>query len=248
MNSILKRYIFESGLDVIAPLKCGTRWLEGLDVENHTHCYSFDVIELSSHIHSGTTFIWRGVREHFLSAIKTELAIYPEKTPLDIATEMESGICDHWYPYLYKELYTLWSKTPFQFYKLRALSLLTPSASEMEYISTLYHFSLPTQWKSVEEVLSSLSPKHIIRLEKLISEEEKWLKLMIEPQYNKKNWEEYSDLEDEVLDIKCKIMDMEAEVSDLQTKIRELMKSNTKLQAKLDYTESVIGKLPTKLI
>jgi hypothetical protein len=262
----LKRYIYKSGLDIIAPLKCGTRWLEGFDVENRIKTFGLHATDLPNHIHSGTTFIWRPVRQHFLSAIQTELSICPEKTPFDVITEMESGICDHWYPYLYKELYTIWSQNPFRFHKLRALSLLTPSARELKWNSTMYRFPNPNEWDSVEDALNTLSPKHIIRLEKLISKEEKWLKKMLKPQYSKKSWEAYSDLEDEVLDIKCKVKDMEAEVKlfeesldrkleiqktrnlDLDIQIRHLKDSNTKLQAKLDYTESVIGKLPKKLI
>jgi hypothetical protein len=249
MNSIAKRYIYKSGLDIIAPLKCGTRWLEDLDVENRTHRIGFDISELSSHIHSGTTFIWRPVREHMISAIKTELVNYPEKTPFDIITEMEHGTCDHWYPYLYKELYSIWEKTGFQFYKLRALSELTPSAKELKYISTSYNFRLPTEWDSVESILNSLSPKHKIRLERLIGEEEKWLKLMIEPQYSGKSWEAYSDLEDEMLKMKCKVMDLEVEVSRItnskwaqgfHSTIRELRELNAKLQHKIDYAEKMI--------
>jgi hypothetical protein len=266
----MKRYIYKSGLDIIAPLKCGTRWLEGFDVENRIKTFGLHATDLPNHIHSGTTFIWRPVREHFYSALKTELSIHSEKSPFDVVTEMESGICDHWYPYLYKELYTIWSQNPFRFHKLRALSSLTPNAKELEYSTTMYKFALPTEWDNVEDALNTLSPKHIIRLEKLISEEEKWLKKMLKPQYSKKSWEEYSDLEDSNLEIKCRVKDMETEVklinetlvnqlqlqrinnseltNGLYTKIEELKQQNKKLQSKLDYTESVIGKLPKKLI
>ena len=119
----------------------------------------------------------------------------------------------------------------------------------------MYKFALPTEWDNVEDALNTLSPKHIIRLEKLISEEEKWLKKMLKPQYSKKSWEEYSDLEDSRLELMCKVMDMESEVSRVtkkmntfQTTIKELEKSNTKLEAKIEYAEQIIGKLPAKLI
>jgi hypothetical protein len=83
MNSIIKRYIYKSGLDIVAPLKCGTRWLEGLDVENRISTFSFTIADLQKHIHSGTTFIWRPVKEHMVSALKTELVTCPEKTLFD---------------------------------------------------------------------------------------------------------------------------------------------------------------------
>jgi hypothetical protein len=218
---------------------------------------TFNVLELPLHIHSGTTFIWRGVREHFHSALQTELANYTEKTPFDVVTEMEEGICDHWYPHLYKELYPLWSKTPFRFHKLRALSELNPTAGEFEFISTTYRFRLPTEWDSIDSVISSLSPKHLIRLERLIGDEEKWLKSMLKPQYSGRSWEEYSDLEDSILEMKIRVKDMETEVSIIrdskwakgfQTTIRELRESNAKLEAKVEYVESVLGKKINKLI
>jgi len=175
----LNRYIFKSGLDIIAPYKCGTRWLEGLDVENRISTFSIDITDLQKNVHSGTTFIWRPVREHFISAIKTEAAADPYRDILNIITEIELGICAHWYPHLYRELYGIWEKTRFRFHKLRALSELTPSARELEWTSNMYSFSLPPKWDSVESALSLLPPKDIIQLERLISDEEKWLKSMI---------------------------------------------------------------------
>lgn len=253
----LKRYIFKSGLDIIAPAKCGTRWLEYLDVENRIQKFGLHPTDLPQHIHSGTTFIWRPVREHFLSAVRTEISTAPNKTILDVVTNIEEGLCHHWYSYLYKELYPLWEKTGFRFHKLRALSELTPSAGELKWNSTMYAFPLPTEWESVEEALNSLSPKHTIRLERLISDEDKWLKSMLQSQYSKKDWEAYSDLEDELLSMKCKLKDLSSEVSRItdsklfigfQNTIKTLRESNTKLQAKLDYTEQMMGKPPIKLI
>lgn len=255
----LKRYIFNSGLDIIAPLKCGTRWLEGFDVENRIRTFGLHPTDLPQHIHSGTTFIWRGVREHFLSAIRTELVAFKKKNIYDVVIEIQSGECGHWHPHLYRELYPLWEKTGFQFHKLRALSELTPSAGELKWTSNMYKFDLPTEWDSVEAALGSLSPKHTKRLEKLISEEEKWLKSMLQSQYIVPSWEEYSDLEDLLFTAKCRVRDLESEVEvsgkrlkteldKLYIQIRELKDSNTKIQNKLDYTEQVMGKAPIKLI
>jgi hypothetical protein len=253
----LKRYIYKSGLDVIAPLKCGTRWLEYLDVENRIDTFGLHITDLKEHIHSGTTFIWRGVREHFVSAVQTEWSMAPDRSIWDIITQMESGECGHWNPNLYRELYPLWEKTPFRFHKLRALSELTPTANELGYTTSQYAFPKPIEWDTVEAALSSLSPKHTIRINRFIDDEETRLKWMLKPQYSKKSWEDYSDLEDSLLEMKIRVKDMEAEVSrvtdskwaeGLKSMIRELRESNTNLQAKLDYSESVFGKVPIKLI
>lgn len=258
MNHLLKRYVFKSGLDIIAPRKCGTRWLESLDWELDNSTNTGEVYKnLSKHIHNGTIFIWRPVREHMLSALKTELSFHhTEKSPFDIVTEMEAGICDHWYPYLYKELYPIWSNTPFRFLKLRALSELNSSQPPS---TTTYEFNVPEKWDNVESALNSLSSEHITRLERLIGDEEKWIKLMIEPQYGGRSWEEYSDLEDSFFKMRSNVIDLEEKMNKIidlkkedaikfRTTIRELEKSNTKLEAKIQYAESVIGKLPTKLI
>jgi L-lactate utilization protein LutC len=91
----------------------------------------------------------------------------------------------------------------------------------------------------------------------LIDDEETWLKEMLKSQYSEKSWEDYSDLEDSLLEMKIRVKDMETEVSRvtdskwaevLKSMIRELRESNTNLQSKLDYSESVFGKVPIKLI
>jgi hypothetical protein len=127
----------------------------------------------------------------------------------------------------------------------------------MPYNFKKYHFIVPEGYSSAEQAINSLSSKHTTQLEKLIGDEEKWLELMIEPQYSEKSWEEYSDLEDSILKMKIRVKDMETEVSRvtdskwaevLKSMIRELRESNTNLQSKLDYSESVFGKVPIKLI
>jgi serine phosphatase RsbU (regulator of sigma subunit) len=90
-----------------------------------------------------------------------------------------------------------------------------------------------------------------------------WLKLMVEPQYEGKSWEAYSDLEDSFLEMKRKAIDLEAEmehrVMDLkaemaritdvfQTTIKELQKSNSRLGSKIEYAESLLGKKAIKII
>lgn len=188
MKITLRRCIYKNGLDIIAPLKCGTRWLEGLDVENRIDTFGIDITDLEKHIHSGTTFIWRPVREHFLSGTQTELSFKPQLNIIDIVTNMIEGGSVHWYPYLYKKLYPLHKNLGFRFYKLQDLSELTLTDSKLHWSPDQYKFKLPTKYSSIETELSNLPYEHSIQLEKLISEEEKWIKLMVGPHYNGKNW------------------------------------------------------------
>ena len=201
MKMILKRYVYSSGLDIVAPLKCGTRWLEGFDTENRIDTFTFAVSELGNNVHSGTTFIWRPISDHVKSAIITELTLEPSLRK--IIWNLESGECDHWYPHLYRELYPIWNRSGFRFWKLRNLSNLNPVANEMDFDSDSYLFKLPKEYANDTDVLNGISPKHTIRLNTMIVDEEKWLKPMIAKEYAGKNWEDYSDLEDSVLGWQC---------------------------------------------
>jgi len=229
----LKRYIFKSGLDIVAPLKCGTRWLDEFDVEERIDMFHFTSHnkELEEHIHSGTTFIWRPVKEHFYSAIQTEWKLTPNKDIWDIITEMEIGYNGHWETNLYKKLYRLWLKFGFKFYKLRALSQLTPTASKSKWTSNLYSFPLPIEHITVEEALKSLSPKQYIKIQKWINEEENWLKLMIESQYSKKIGKNFFDLEDSMLEMGCTIMDLKDKVIELEDTVTSWEDTVLKMQS-----------------
>jgi hypothetical protein len=225
-----KRYVFKSGLDIIAPLKCGTRWLDGLDVENRIDASTFNIIQMEENVHSGTTFIWRPVREHFISAIKTEFYLSHDIQIEDILTKMEFFSAGHWTIELYKKLYPLWLKYEFKFHKLRALSELASSASKHKWTSSLFDFNLPIEHITIEEALKSLSPEHLIKIEKWIDEEEKWLKLMIESQYSQKIGEDYSNLEDSMLETKGTVMDLEESILEMQSKIKNLENETLKMK------------------
>jgi hypothetical protein len=258
MKYLLKRYIYGNGLDIVAPLKCGTRWLEGLDTENRLNLSEgngFHMDNMDGNIHSGTTFIWRPVREHIKSAIQTELAM--RKPLIDLITELEEDMCDHWSPYLYQKIYPLWERLRFRFWKLRNISSLSKEAESMDYNSHRYDFKLPKVYTDVDSAINSLSPKHKIRLERMISEEEKYLKLMIEPQYSGKSWEEYSNLEDELFDCKCKLATTISETSrlhrleinkELESKLRESEKSYLVLKSKISEYEKRSGQRVLNII
>jgi hypothetical protein len=258
MKYLLKRYIYQNGLDIVAPLKCGTRFLGELDPGNRLNLRErngFPIDAMNGNIHSETIFIWRPVREHIKSAIQTELAM--RKPLMDLITELEGDMCVHWSPHLYKKLYPIWDGLRFRFWKLRNISALSKEAESMNYNSHRYDFKLPKEYTDVDTAINSLSPKHKIRLERLISEEEKYLKLMIEPQYSGKNWEEYSELEDELFDCKCKLATTVSETSrlnsleinkELESKLRESEKSYLLLKSKINEYEKRSGQRVLNII
>lgn len=68
---IVKKFSYTDNFDVIAPLKCGTRWLEKNTNPNHIEEIRYE--ELFNKTSKGKTFfIYRDVLQHFKSGLYTE--------------------------------------------------------------------------------------------------------------------------------------------------------------------------------
>ena len=177
MRTILKRYKYKGGLDIIAPLKCGTRWLEGLDNGSIVHKADFGLRELSDNVHSGTTFIYRPVVEHLKSALTTELCMGMDIKSIINGIKFER--LNHWSPSMYKNLYPLWEIHRFKFCSLKELSNITNTSHTLEYTSSNYTFELPTQWDSIDAVFESFPHNDIEKLKRAVMNEEMWLSMMV---------------------------------------------------------------------
>jgi hypothetical protein len=126
---VLKRFKYENGLDIIAPLKCGTRWLE-----NETNPISIE--EMWSHHHlrindltKKTYWIYRNPEEHLISALKTEIRVAIEFGNSDIDTIINSFLnatATHWSPILFQYMYNHWNRIEFNVIELTHLSNLFP--------------------------------------------------------------------------------------------------------------------------
>ena len=198
MKLLLKRYIYKTGLDIIAPLKCGTRWLEGLDIENRVHTSDFKLSKLSENVHSGTTFVYRPVFEHMKSAILTELNMGLDLK--GILIQLKSNTLNHWNVNLYSRLYLLWEVHKFKFCNLKDLSHLIESPTLMEtYEYGRYVFNLPQQWKSINEVFRSFPHNDMMRLKRAVMNEEMWLELMVEDELDTINRDNKKFLFDELV-------------------------------------------------
>lgn len=169
-------------MDIVAPLKCGTRWIEGLNPSERLHQWDFGVSSLSVNIHSGTTFIYRPIWEHLKSAISTELNL-----GMDVRTiihYIKTEKLNHWCPTLYKQLYPFWEFHSFKFHKLIELSAITPaSVIREEYQYDKYEFKLPPQYESVDAILNKLDYNDITMIKQLVSSEEEWLSMMVGKRY-----------------------------------------------------------------
>lgn len=235
----LKRYVFNNGLDIVAPPKCGTRWLEGLDVNNRISKTYFDISELGNNLHSNTTFIWRPVREHFISALETDVKMVGDIRKVELY--YESLISEHWYPYLYKELYPFWETYGFHFRKLRSISNLNSEAEDTEYGIARYKFN------TNENCINNLSNDVLDRINILINNETKYLDSMISKQYSNYGWKEYSKLEDDVLDVYYHNISYKFEIKEKDKKLNELYKRINLLQFDLDREKKINHSLRLKL-
>lgn len=123
-----KRFQYINGLDIIAPLKHGTRWL---DEETNPIKIIEDPlsrINLQKYpITEKTYWIYRDAKEHLLSALMTEIRVAIEFETDDIQTIINkfiNGTATHWSPHTFKTMYQYWNKYNFISIHLSNISLL----------------------------------------------------------------------------------------------------------------------------
>jgi len=152
---VLKRFRYENGLDIIAPLKCGTRWLE--NETNPTSIEELSTIYKIENITKDTYWVYRVGREHLESALKTEIRTAIEFDGGDIDTIINSflnGTVTHWSPILFNYMYNHWNRIEFKVIELTYLSNLftdipyDPNNYNMNY----YHNSTDTTSTIIEMV------------------------------------------------------------------------------------------------
>jgi len=123
---VLKRFTYENGLDIIAPLKCGTRWLE-----EKTNPIKIEELWLPTNqiqrITKDTYWVYRVGREHLESALKTEIMGSIEFNDGDIDKIISSflnGKGTHWSPIIFNYMYNHWNRVEFKVIELTHLSNL----------------------------------------------------------------------------------------------------------------------------
>lgn len=181
---VLRRFIYDNGLDIIAPLKCGTRFLE-----NETKWK--ETVELSSYeiprakITNDTYFVWRDGMEWLISALKTEIRgelEFNETPDIDrILNEYQNGIGTHWSNTIYKDLHKIWNRREFKLIELKELSNLFPD-SEFErdnYKMLWYH---KTSYDT-DEIMKWI-PKDIFdKLCEDVEKDREWLDLLLKREH-----------------------------------------------------------------
>jgi hypothetical protein len=153
---VLKRFTYENGLDIIAPLKCGTRWLE-----EKTNPIKIEELWLPTNkiqrITKDTYWVYRVGREHLVSALKTEIRGAIEFNNGDVNQIISSflnGTAGHWSPIIFEFMYSYWNRIEFNLIELNYLSNLFPGIpyDPNNYNMNYYHKSTDATSTIIEMV------------------------------------------------------------------------------------------------
>ena len=175
---VLKRFTYESGLDIIAPLKCGTRWLE--EKTNPIKMEEFNTINLMSNPITGVTnetyWIYRDSKDHLVSALRTEIrdAIEFRKENTDsIIDEFIKGKGIHWSPELYRCMYSYWNSVELNLIHLKNLSNLFIGIEYDSKNYDMHHYDKTKHTK--EDIVKLVGSIKMNELYKLLDKDIIWL-------------------------------------------------------------------------
>ena len=180
----LKRFKYENGLDIIAPLKHGTRWLEEktnpLSIENYW-C-PFDKIK---DISKQTYWVYREPKNFIVSALRTEIRVAIEFDK-DNTDSIVDGFINrngtHWSPELYRWMYLHWNIKEFNLIHLKDLSNLFIG---IEYDSKNYDMSnyLKSTY-TTEDIIKLVDSNKLNQLYELSDKDTIWLTKMLNKEHN----------------------------------------------------------------
>jgi hypothetical protein len=171
----LKRFNYETGLDIIAPLKHGTRFLEEetnpMSIEDELYLQN----EIDK-ITNKTYWIYREPKKHMVSALRTEIRTcieFNEGSVESIIDGYINGNGTHWSKELYKYVYRYWNNVGFNLIHLNDLSNLFP---KIDYTPTKYDMGNFEKAKhTTEDIIELVGSTKMDELYKLCDEDEMWL-------------------------------------------------------------------------
>jgi len=191
---IVKKFSYTNTFDVIAPLKCGTRWLEKNTNPNNIEEIRYEEL-FNKPLKEKTFFIYRDVLEHFKSGLYTEYLWFNHTAiaNTDVANlKLKKSTIDfdkykninelfkkltiyggHFIPNLWEKIHH--KKPNFIFIKLDNLKNIFDDEN-ISYDPTNFDFSKEyNDVPSKEEVFNMLSENDLDKLNKIIEKETKYL-------------------------------------------------------------------------
>jgi hypothetical protein len=198
---IVKKFSYTNKFDIIAPLKCGTRWLEKNTNPNHIELIKYNELFDKNQIHKEKTFfIYRDILEHFKSGLYTEYLGFnhipvPNCESYFVSLKLRENILfynkykninqlfkkltiynkhsAHFIPNLWEKMYH--NKPNFIFTKLHDLKNIFDDEN-ISYDPTNFDFSKEYyDVPSKEEVFNMLSADDLTKLNRIIEKETHYL-------------------------------------------------------------------------
>jgi hypothetical protein len=179
---IKQRFIYDDGMDILSPLKCGTRWLQHNTTPKEVITYGFKeaigAFRPEYQLTKDTIWVYRSPDEHLVSALHTEIPSnvnYDNHTVSEsinkVVTSFLNGSGAHWSPTLFKGMYELRKRYGFRICKLSKLSTLF--SSDIRYNPKDY--SDNTRWDK-DAIMEIIGKESMYELMLLTNEEFEWMK------------------------------------------------------------------------
>jgi len=186
---VLKRFTYENGLDIIAPLKCGTRWLENetnpIKIEEFWYFEDYAKFDKMINITKDTYWVYREGREHLVSALRTEIRNALEFGVDDVDSIISSflnGNAVHWSPILFTYMYSYWNRITFNVIELNDLSNLFVG---VKYNSKNYDMSEYIKTKHTkEDIIELVGSTKMNELYELSDIDSVWLTKILNKKHN----------------------------------------------------------------
>ncbi len=173
------RYFYENGLDIITPVKHGTRWLE--EKTNPIQILDGPLYEenlINFPITENTYWVYRDSREHLLSALKTEI-----RTSIEFGEDETERIVNsylenkghHWSGDVLFNLYKYWKEYSVIPIKLSELSTLFPP--DLKFIPAKYqmHSYIKTDYDDNLFIINKIGKVRKKLLYKMADDDSLWL-------------------------------------------------------------------------
>lgn len=175
---IVHVYTYEpQKVQILAPLKCGTRYLTGTDFTSKEFCHTYELINILNPDYT-IYFVTRDPLEHLYSALFTEILVVDRKYGADAWSQVLTNQIHHWSPTLYKTLFENWKlrKTllwSFNFIDLTELSdVMHQYNLDKPYNENEFNFQNENDnpsglnRKDVCEKLKAINPKNYFEMER----------------------------------------------------------------------------------
>jgi len=176
---VVKKFVYEDGMNLLVPAKCGTRWVDGntmpKSIINAIH--HKEIISVKNLVDSKTKMIFRNPHDALISGLHTEYVWfgYTIKELIDNFWDNKFNHCsfDFW-----EHIYELWDLQPFELIPQSDLSELF-GFKKSDFNSSLYDSHLMENYISKDELKQKIGIVELKKMYDVIDVDAMWLERMI---------------------------------------------------------------------